>query len=462
MDVSQQTQQQIDCEIDRLLAKYQFWEFCLWYDREFFEQRQFLRQVADAFQWVYEEYIAGRARRITVSMPPRTGKSYITSLFCAWWLGKLPEQSVMRNACTAKLYRKFSYDVRKIIRSMQWKSVFPGTYLSANQQSVEGWNLEQARQVSYFGAGVGGTIIGFGANLAISDDLYSGMEDALSETYNDTVEMWKQSDHDSRKEKNCPEIFIGTRWTLRDVIGRAIEEGKIDRKVIIPALINGKSFCEDVKSTEEYLQLREETDEAIWEAEYMQEPIENKGVLFPLSELKLYDPNQVDLSKSEFAMMQIDPADTGGDFYAAPCAFLIDDRVYIDKVIFNTNGTDSNIPDSVELAVSRRLNQVNVEGNSAWILLGKDIRQKIQERYPDCEVRIIKNTTNKETRILAGSSWVKNHVYFRSDYRDDRQYYAFIRNITGYLREGGNKHDDAPDVLAGLSSFFQSNFSHLW
>jgi hypothetical protein len=78
-------------------------------------------------------------------------------------------------------------------------------------------------------------------------------------------------------EKNCPEIFIGTRWSKSDVIGKAIEDGLIDRQITIPALINGKSFCEAVKSTEEYLKIKDDTDEEIWEAEYQQNPIEIKG-----------------------------------------------------------------------------------------------------------------------------------------------------------------------------------------
>ena len=45
-------------------------------------------------------------------------------------------------------------------------------------------------------------------------------------------------------------------------------------------------FCEDVHTTEYYHELREETDDSIWCAEYMQEPIEAIGLLYPKSELK--------------------------------------------------------------------------------------------------------------------------------------------------------------------------------
>jgi len=114
-------------------------------------------------------------------LPPRAGKSYLISLYAAWFLGKRPEQSIMRNTCAAVLYDKFSYDTREIIKSEKFKDVFPSIELREDRQALFGWSLKTAKQVSYFGAGVGGSIIGFGASgCAITDDLYKSLEDALS------------------------------------------------------------------------------------------------------------------------------------------------------------------------------------------------------------------------------------------------------------------------------------------
>lgn len=445
----------IDEQVNRALAKLSFWEFCLYYDPEFFEKRNFLKQVALAFQRV----ASGEIMKVSVSMPPRAGKSYLTSLFCSWWLGNNPELAVMRNTVTSTLYRKFSYDVRNIIRSPKYQNVFPQIKLSDDKQNIDGWSLTTSKQGAYFGGGVGTNIIGFGANLAITDDLYSGFEQALSEVYSEKVLQWKQGSHDSRKEKNCPEIYIGTRWSKNDVIGKVIESGDIDVQITIPALIDGKSFCEDVKTTEEYLKIKSEVDDTIWESEYQQEPIEAKGLLFPKSELKFYD--DVDLSKAEYKFMYVDPADEGGDYNSAPICYLIGDRVYVPGVLFNKNGTDQNIPDLVERICSDKIEAVEVEGNSAWILFGKDLRAKVQDRF-EAEIRVIKNTTNKQTRIIAQSAFIKNHFYFWSGYESDPQYRQFIKNLTSYLREGKSLHDDAPDSMAGCAQHFKNRFAHLW
>lgn len=457
----------------------------MYWDPEFFGKRRFLKRVALLFQWIYDEYIQGRARKGTVSMPPRAGKSYITSLFCAWWLGKFPALSVMRNCCTSTLYVKFSYDVRAIIKDPRYQKIFPSAKLSADKQNIDGWNLTTAKQVSYFGAGVGGTIIGFGANLALYDDLYKDISAARSETVLESTDMWKQSAHNSRMEKNCPEIGIGTRWSQRDEIGKANEAGKIDIEISIPALAVGEdgqleSFCEDVKSTEEYLKIKEDTDEEIWEAEYMQNPIEIKGLLFPKSQLKFYDPEHLERMIAQkkklegeydgagYKYQHIDPADTGGDFLSAPVCNLLDKAIYVSDVVFNTDGTDVTIPTLVELICNQKLNAVEIEGNSGWRLFGVEVRNKVTEEppagrgYEDCEIRIIKNSTNKETRILAESAFIKNHFYFRSDYEKVPEYRMFIKKLTSYMREGKNQEDGAPDSLAGCAKHFKTRFSHLW
>ena len=102
------------------LSRREFWEFCRFYDSVFFTERQFLKSIADAFQQIEEKQI----KSLSVSMPPRAGKSYITSLFCAWTIGRNPERSVMRNTCTATLYLKFSYDVRAIVKSDNFNRFF--------------------------------------------------------------------------------------------------------------------------------------------------------------------------------------------------------------------------------------------------------------------------------------------------------------------------------------------------
>ena len=446
----------IKTALRRELARREFWSFCLYVDREFFTARPFLREVADAFQEIEE----GKIKSLSVSMPPRAGKSYITSLFCAWTLGRNPVESVMRNACTATLYVKFSYDVRAIINSDRFREVFVGIRLSDDKKNLQGWNLTQSKQVGYFGAGVGGTIIGFGATkVAITDDLYRGIEDALSDTVNDRIHQWKQSTHDSRFESGCARVDIGTRWSLNDVIGRNTEEGIYDKSIVISALTaEGKSFCEAVMTTDEFLEKRKRTSAEIWSAEYQQEPVDIQGRLFNSLQyierdqfLSLLDSNKSDVNPTgiEAAIGYIDVADEGKDFTALAVAVLVRGNIYIADYVFSRENTDVTLPLCAGILNKWQVKFCRVESNSMGAMFGRHL-----QGLTECKILGVANTVNKITRIIMNSVYVQNEFIFVQN--DDNNSTQFIANVLSFSKEGKNKNDDAPDCIAGLSIFAQS------
>jgi hypothetical protein len=116
--------------------------------------------------------------------------------------------------------------------------------------------------------------------------------------------------------------------------------------------------------------------------------------------------------------------------------------------------TDVNIPSLVEKFSERILNSVEIEGVSAWILFAKDVRSKVEERYEDCEIRVVKISTNKQTRILAQSAFIKNHFYFLKEEHLSPEYKKFIKVLIPQMRDGSSKKDDRLDSPAMESSFF--------
>lgn len=443
----------LEIQVRATLSRNDFWEFCKYYDKDFFLKRPFLKKVADAFMKVE----SGEIKSLSVSLPPRGGKSYITSLFCAWALGRNPTESVMRNTCTATLFQKFSYDVRQIVKSEKFALVFPHVELSSDKANLQGWNTNQSRQVGYFGAGVGGTIIGFGATmLAITDDLYRGIEDALSDVTNDRILQWKEGTHDSRLERNCKKIDIGTRWSTADVIGKNVQNNEYDLSIIVPALDeNEKSFCEDVMSTEQYMAIRKRINPEIWSAEYMQEPVDMKGRLF--SNLRYIEKSDFDLirNKASGSIAYIDVSDAGNDYTAMAVATIIDKVVYISDYVFNKGNTDVTIPICAERLNRLNVNICRVESNSMGAVFGRLLQQKARK------TRILKvhNTQNKITRIIMQSSTIINSFVFVK--HDTNEYHQFMANLLSFSKEGKNKNDDSPDCLAGLSMLLKSLFKRL-
>jgi predicted phage terminase large subunit-like protein len=436
------------------LARRSFFHFCLYYDRDFIRARPFVKDICEAFQEVEDKKI----KSLSVSLPPRAGKSYITSLFCAWTLGKNPDKSVMRNACTATLFLKFSYDVRAILKDERFKRVFPDVSLSDDKANLQGWNTNQSKQVGYFGAGVGGTIIGFGAsNVAITDDLYRGIEDALSDTVNDRIIQWKESTHDSRFETGCARIDIGTRWSVKDVIGNGIESKIYDKSIIVSALDeHGNSFCEAVMTTDEYKQVQKRTAKEIWLAEYQQQPIDIEGRLF--SDYKRINQKEFDEfivnNQVEGTLAYIDVSDTGMDYTAMAIAAIIKNQTYIVDYVFNRDNTDLTIPQCAALLNKWNVSYCRVESNNMGAMFARNLQNLTKTK-----ILQVANTTNKITRIIMQSAFISQRMQFVV--KEEQQCLTFIENMLSFSKEGKNKHDDAPDCLAGLSLFLQSMFKNL-
>ncbi|WP_407920064.1 phage terminase large subunit [Dysgonomonas capnocytophagoides] len=449
----------------KLQARSDFWAYCLYMDPSFFAKRHFLKKVAAAFMRVYVAFSNNMIYRLAVSMPPRAGKSYISSLFISWMFGHFPEESVMRNCCADPLYNKLSYDTRDIVRSRKFNEIFSEIRLKGDKQNVHGWSIEGARQVSYFGAGVGGTVIGFGASmLAMTDDLYKSLEDALSDNNNEKTWSWKQGTHDSRIEGNCCSIDIGTRWSASDVLGRLEEsrEGEYYDEIIrISALDeNDRSFCEDVHTTEYYHELRAETEDSIWMAEYMQEPIEAKGLLFPKSELKRFKKADIQGRVPDGKIGATDVADEGNDDFSSPFASVFGDQLFITDILFTKDAVEITGPRLAQMIIDISPDRMRIESNNGGKIFSNDVRRLVKENdeYNRCLIEARPTTKNKETRILMKSGWIKAHCHFltESEYEKGSDYWWFIKWLTSYKKEGGNAHDDAPDSMTILAEFFEA------
>ncbi len=445
-------------EVKREICRQDFYSFCVHMDSKFFTpNKPHLKLIADAFQQIAD----GTIKKLAISMPPRAGKSYITSLFCAWLLGKHPDGSIMRNSYAAKLAEKFSKDIRDgIIPSDKYQEIFP-IKVSSKNSAVDGWSIEGHTQTAYFCAGVGGAITGFGCKtVAILDDSIKNIEEALSETVIENTWNWYTSTHLSRLESGCPEIHIATRWTRKDCIGRLTDENSeeydSEYKVInIPALDDkGKSFCEEVHTTKEYEEIKKVTDEFIWEAEYMQHPVESKGLLYPIEELKRFSLDEIATKKPDCIVGFTDTADKGSDFLCSPIGRKFGEYTYITDVVFTQDGVEITEPLVAEQIIDTKCDIMKIESNNGGSSYARNIRGLIKGKS-HCMVIDEVNMQNKETRILMNAGYIKEYFYFRNDYEPGSDYDKFMRYFTSYIKLGKNAHDDAPDAITGLGEYLK-------
>lgn len=433
-----------------------FWKFCKYLDPEFFsEEKPHLKLIAEKMQEVAD----GKIKKLAISMPPRAGKSYITSMYCAWLLGRNPMGSIMRNSYSATLAEKFSKDIRDgMLLKPKYRKVFPKVVISKKSAAVDAWSLDCNTQPSYFCAGVGGSITGFGCKtLAILDDPIKNIEEALSETVIEGVWNWYTSTHLSRLETGCPEIHIATRWSKRDPIGRLTDPDSEfyvpDMEVItIPALDeHGKSFCELVKTTEEYHEIRRITDTFIWEAEFMQHPVEEKGLLYSIDELKRFSMNEVKTKTPDGIIGFTDTADLGSDYLCALIGQRFGDYTYITDVLFTQDGVEITEPLEADLIVRNKCQTMQIESNNGGRQYARNVKRILDDRHCKCSITTETTTKNKETRIITMAGYIKEYFYFRNDYEPGSDYDKYMRQFTSYVKLGRNTHDDACDATTGLA-----------
>jgi len=321
---------------------------------------------------------------------------------------------------------------------------------------------------SYFCAGVGGTILGKGCNLAaIIDDSIKNVDEALSEPVLEKKWKWYTSTHKSRLESGCPEIFINTRWSRRDIYGRLDERGFFEpenggKKIVIPALDDkGQSFCPDVKTTKELIDIKNMTDEMIWQAEWQQNPIEAEGILLPIEQLKRFSIDELMADKEKKIVKapdgirgRVDTADEGTDYFCSVVSFIYGDKVYIVDVIFTQEGTDITEPLLAQQIIDWHIETDVIETNFGGKSFVRNIKRLVKEGGSKALIKGKFTTRNKETRILMKAAYIKEYFVFRNDYEPGSEYDRFMQSLCSYMKAGKNEHDDANDATTGLAVSF--------
>ncbi len=179
----------------------------------------------------------GTVKRALVEMPPRHGKSELVSRwFVVWFLGTFPKAQIILVSATDDLAQAFSRSARDTFAEIGPK-VF-GFGLSNGQQATHHW--ETAAGGGCKAAGIGGDIIGRGADLLIVDDYCRNVEAALSENQREKALQWFLSTAKTRLTPDGAIVIVATRWHPKDLIGGVLAEAEITGekwdRVKLPAL----------------------------------------------------------------------------------------------------------------------------------------------------------------------------------------------------------------------------------
>lgn len=196
-------------------------------DRPVLSFREFVSTAYPRYQWyrhcevladALQRVADGDLRRMLVFMPPRAGKSLLTSkLFPGYYLYRHPERWVGINSYAAELAYTLSRASRDAYRGA-------GGQFKGDANAVKNWESNNGGGV--WAAGVGGAITGKGYSLGLIDDPLKNSEEALSEKIRGKHKEWYGSTFYTRAEPDAAIVIVQTRWHQDDLSGWLLDEEK--------------------------------------------------------------------------------------------------------------------------------------------------------------------------------------------------------------------------------------------
>lgn len=443
-----------------LEARRKFWDFCLYFDPEFFNKRKiYTKLVCDEMQNTYN----GKYDTISLSMPVRSGKSYITSLFCVWLLGNHPSESIIRASFSLELSVTFSKDCRAFIESPKFIKVFPAPEcrLSKDSRAKDAWALVGARQLSYIIASPSSSLTGKEGSLCmVIDDILKGYAEGMNQKLNEDNLTWFWSVFNARKSPNrrVPTVILNTRWSSIELIQSLINIDYFDKIISIPALNDkGESFCPNVWATEDFIKIRDDMEKTgngfVFDAVYLQKPQDQKGLLYPARSLNYFNISEIKDKKPDAIVAYADIADAGKDHTSMPIGYVYGREVYIVDWLFTSDSAYETIPKVAIKLKHNGVQQLTIEANNAGNLFADSLDSQLAG-YP-IMLNKINNTANKQTRLSLNAGYIRTFFYFRKDDSMNVEYLNAMAELNTMSRESPNQRDDSGDSCTGLYETLQ-------
>lgn len=437
-------------------------------DKKFYPpRRKQLKQVVDSLQ----DLIDDKLDLLTISLPPGVGKTTLAIFFLTWLAGKKPDHPMLTGSHSNSFVRGVYDECLRILDPQGeylWHEVFPGVSVSntnAKDCRIDLGKQKRFETLEFTSIGTGNAGLYRASTLLYCDDLVSGIEVALSKERLDKLWQTYTTDLRQRKIGNvCKELHIATRWSVHDVIGRLEQEyGDSERArfIVIPALDSEDESNFDYAygvgfTTEFYHEQRDIMDDASWRALYMNQPIEREGLLYDRDELRRYF--ELPDGEPDAIIGICDTKDKGTDYCVLPVAYVYGQDYYIEDCV-----CDNGLPDIVDarlvdILLRRKVKMCRFESNSAGGRIAQKVQEDVKAKKGITHITTKYTTSNKETKIIVNSAWVKEHCIFKDEsmYKKSSEYGKMLDMLCSYTIAGKNKHDDVPDAFAMLSEFAQS------
>lgn len=432
--------------------------------RFYLPRRDVLKILVDDLQDLFD----GKLDFLGISLPTRVGKSTLCIMFMTMVMGHRPDIANVMSGFSDKLTDAFYRELLSIMTDNQyrWQEIFPAVKIVDNSAKNETIDLNKKKRFptmtcrSISGTLTGAVEIGNGGIL-YCDDLIEDLEESLNPVRLQTKYDAYLNQLKDRKKLGAVELMVGTRWNVADPLGRVQEQYRDNPRYrfrVIPALNENGESNFNYKyglgfTTEYYLDMKANIDDATWMAKYQGNPYIREGLLFPVDELRYYNGVLPD-GEPDRKIAVVDTAWGGGDSLSMPIAYVYGDEVYLDDVVFNTGDKTVTRPLVIGKLKQHIPHMIRWESNNGGDEYGGIVDEKLRQDGIRINMSYKKSTgqQSKLSRIIQYAPDIKK-IYFRDEKHRSPEYERFMRELTMFTMSGKNLHDDAPDSMAMLADF---------
>lgn len=437
-----------------------------------------------------ERVLSGELTKVMINMPPRYSKTETcVKNFISHGLALNAASKYIHLSYSKSLALDNSEGVRNIVNSEAYQALFPDVQIKPKSDAKEKWYTTSGGGV--YATATGGQVTGFGAgevdeeenfeafdnidlnflDSVLTDDTvygdkskFSGAliiddpikpEDADSDLRRGRInERFDSTIRNRVNSRRTPIIIIMQRLHEDDLCGHLLEEEPGEWFVLtLPAILDEYTENECAlwphKHTLEELKHMRSLNKIVFERQYQQKPMPKEGLMYDT--FKIYQIYPITLRSIRKAY--IDTADKGKDFLCCIIYIESDEGIYVIDVYYTEDGMETTEPQTAILLKKHMVEVARVEYNAG----GEGFKRSVERQS-----RILRNyktkfvgftqTDNKDVRIFQASAEVNNMIHMPHDWA--KRWPLFHKDVTRYLKKGGNAHDDAPDSLTGCFEWF--------
>ena len=292
------------------------------------------------------------------------------------------------------------------------------------------------------------------------DDLIGTQEEALNIKILDKI--WGNTysvDILQRMLEGCVQIIQMTRWSVHDIIGRLqrLHAGNPKVRFIAIPDIDPKTGESNFDyeyngfSADFFKTIALAMDDISYKALYKNEPVEREGLLYHEEDLRRYISMP---DKQPDAILSVcDVKGKGTDYMFLPVMYQYGEDYYLVDCVCDDNADyELQYAKLTDVIVRNGVQACEFESNAGGDRVAVEIEKRIREQGGSCTITTKPTETNKETRIIVNSEWVKRRVLFRDKtlYSPKDDYGVMMNWLLCYSTVGKNNHDDVPDGLANF------------